>query len=128
MSNANETVAEIVREMVEFGNHCAAFGGAYSPERWDNLCKRLNAANKREVAAKDAEIEKLTAIINAECRKCGECAKFGKDCMAGDIDGAEDHRACEKFVSREDEEIAELRRRLNVAPYRDEDIKEGGES
>ena len=26
------------------------------------------------------EVAELTAIINAECRKCGECAKFGKDC------------------------------------------------
>lgn len=59
MASDNETVADIVREMVEFGNHCAAFGGAYSPERWDNLCKRLNAAHKRALAAKDAEIAEL---------------------------------------------------------------------
>lgn len=58
----NETVADIVREMVEFGNHCAAFGGAYSPERWDNLCKRLNAAHKRALATKDAEIAKLRTL------------------------------------------------------------------
>ena len=67
------------------------------------------------IAAKDTELAELTAIVNTECRKCGECAKFGKDCMAGDIDGAEDHRACEKFVSRKEAEIADLRRRFKVA-------------
>lgn len=64
MASDNETVADIVREMVEFGNHCAAFGGAYSPERWDNLCKRLNAANKRALDAKDDE--RLTVVANYE--------------------------------------------------------------
>ena len=53
------------------------------------------------------EVAELTAIINAECRKCGECEKFGKDCTAGDVDGAEDNRACEKFVSREVSELRE---------------------
>ena len=61
---SNETVVDIVKEMVEFGNHCAAFGGAYSPERWDNLCKRLIAAHKRELAAKDDE--RLTIVANYE--------------------------------------------------------------
>ena len=58
------------------------------------------------------EVAELTAIINAECRKCGECEKFGKDCTAGDVDGAEDNRACEKFVSRE---VSELRECLKEA-------------
>ena len=61
---SNETLADIVEEMVEFGNHCAAFGGAYSPERWNNLCKRLIAAHKREIAAKDDE--RLTIVANYE--------------------------------------------------------------
>lgn len=60
---SNETLADIVEEMVEFGNHCAAFGGAYSPERWNNLCKRLIAAHKRAIAAKDAEIAELRERI-----------------------------------------------------------------
>ena len=61
---SNETVEEIVKEMVEFGNHCAAFGGAYSPERWNNLCKRLIAAHMREITAhKD---ERLTIVANYE--------------------------------------------------------------
>ena len=64
MASNNETIADIVREMVEFGNHCAAFGGAYSPERWDNLCKRLNLAHKRALAAKDDE--RLTIVANYE--------------------------------------------------------------
>ena len=64
MATTNETVADIVREMVEFGNHCAAFGGAYSPERWDNLCKRLNLAHKRALAAKDDE--RLTIVAMYE--------------------------------------------------------------
>ena len=67
---SNETVVDIVKEMVEFGNHCAAFGGAYSPERWDNLCKRLIAAHKREIAAKDAELAELR-----------ECLKVAKDAL-----------------------------------------------
>ena len=61
---SNETVVDIVKEMVEFGNHCAAFGGAYSPERWDNLCKRLITAHKREIAAKDDE--RLAIVANYE--------------------------------------------------------------
>ena len=61
---SNETVVDIVKEMVEFGNHCAAFGGAYSHERWDNLCKRLIAARKLELAAKDDE--RLTIVANYE--------------------------------------------------------------
>ena len=60
---SNETLADIVEEMVEFGNHCAAFGGAYSPERWNNLCKRLIAAHKRAIAVKDAEIAELRERI-----------------------------------------------------------------
>lgn len=78
---SNETVADIVREMVEFGNHCAAFGGAYSPERWDNLCKRLIAAHKRAIAAKDAEIAKLRECLKeAICIKCGYCRDFYRNC------------------------------------------------
>ena len=60
---SNKTVVDIVKEMVEFGNHCAAFGGAYSPERWDNLCKRLIAANKRECDKYKDHINELNRQI-----------------------------------------------------------------
>lgn len=71
-------------------------------------------ANFEEVIAKkDAEIARLVSIINSECNKCCDCAKFGGDCSAGDVEGNEDRRACEKFISKQiaakDAEIAALR-------------------
>ena len=84
MASNNETLANIVEEMVEFGNHCAAFGGAYSPERWNNLCKRLIAAHNRELAAKDAEIAKLReCLMEAVREKCPftrMSCKHGEQC------------------------------------------------
>lgn len=32
--------------------------------------------------------------------RCGDCANFGGDCDAGDVDGNEDRIACEKFRRR----------------------------
>lgn len=60
----------------------------------------------RKIEAKDAEIARLVNIINTECNKCGDCAKFGGDCSAGDVDGNEDCRACSRFESNQ---IASLR-------------------
>lgn len=34
--------------------------------------------------------------------RCGDCARFGNDCSAGDVDGNEDRVACERFVRRGD--------------------------
>ena len=101
MSNKQETIADIVADIRTQNQGLPEDSYALSPLVCDllGLADRIEAAHKREVA-------ELTAIINAECRKCGECAKFGKDCISGDIDGAEDSRACEKFVSKE---VAELR-------------------
>lgn len=97
---SNETVADIVREMVEFGNHCAAFGGAYSPERWDNLCKRLNAAHKRALAAKDdarltivANYETVIAAKDREIAELRECLK--EAISASRIDCGICNRDCE---------------------------------
>ena len=72
-----ETIAEIVKEMVEFGNHCAAFGGAYSPERWNNLCKRLIAAHKREVAELR---ECLKEAVREKCPFTRMSCKHGEPC------------------------------------------------
>ena len=72
-----ETIAEIVKEMVEFGNHCAAFGGAYSPERWNNLCKRLIAAHKREVAELR---ECLMEAVREKCPFTRMSCKHGEQC------------------------------------------------
>ena len=81
---SNETLADIVEEMVEFGNHCAAFGGAYSPERWNNLCKRLIAAHKREIVAKDAEIaelrECLMEAVREKCPFTRMSCRYGEQC------------------------------------------------
>lgn len=72
-----ETIAEIVKEMVEFGNHCAAFGGAYSPERWNNLCKRLIAAHKREVAELRERIEIAEVALEKIDNMCdGDMCKY----------------------------------------------------
>ena len=61
---------------------------------------------EKVIAKKDSEIAQLVSVINSECNKCGDCAKFGSDCNAGDIDGNENCRACKKFVSKE---VAALR-------------------
>lgn len=76
MASDNETVADIVREMVEFGNHCAAFGGAYSPERWNNLCKRLIAAHNREVEKLNKRLEHVVNDINRICGLCESSKKI----------------------------------------------------
>lgn len=98
---SNETLADIVEEMVEFGNHCAAFGGAYSPERWNNLCKRLIAAHKRAIAAKDAEIAELKARLEAVVNRidkqichpsesnCKRCGDHRGNCQCGSISNNE---------------------------------------
>lgn len=103
MVDNNETVAGIVSKVRSGDYGCAKCGDLCDCPNADkiiaSIADRIEEAHQREV-------EKLTAIINTECRKCSECAKFGKDCTAADIDGAEDNRACEKFVSRE---VAELR-------------------
>ena len=137
MATYNEKVCDIVREMKSLAESSGTKRRVNIPtltvHHWIGLADRIESAHKREVAelktaydravSADArhavenerlkgEVAELTAIINAECRKCGECAKFGKDCTAGDIDGAEDNRACEKFVSRE---VAELRECLKEA-------------
>lgn len=136
MATDNETVDEIVKDMrSQFPpKYCSSKSCRIEVDQpVRKFATRIESAHKREVAelktaydravSADArhavenerlkgEVAELTAIINAECRKCGECAKFGKDCTAGDIDGAEDNRACEKFVSRE---VAELRECLKEA-------------
>ena len=84
--------------------------------RYDECVRRFNKADlervrlRDEVAAKDAEIARLVNIINTECNKCGDCAKFGSDCSAGDVDGNENCRACSRFVPNQ---IATLRALVN---------------
>lgn len=110
---SNETIADIVREMVEFGNHCAAFGGAYSPERWDNLCKRLNAAHNRELAAKDDERLTIVAMYeNVIAAKDAEIAKLRP--LTTQTDNSE--------------VIAELQRRLKEAEEFAAEMKESTNS
>lgn len=71
------------------------------------------------IEKKDAEIARLVSIINSECNKCCDCAKFGGDCSAGDVEGNEDRRACEKFISKQiaakDAEIADLKNKNSEA-------------
>lgn len=59
-----------------------------------------------------------------ESRYCGDCALFGCDCDAGDVDGNEDQMACEKFVKRipnakktEMDKYEEFVRKQNIAAY-----------
>lgn len=69
MANENETFAEIMREMrgIKGGQHA---NGGLSFERWrarcqivDDYADRIEAAHKREIAVKDAEIARLRALI-----------------------------------------------------------------
>ena len=53
------------------------------------LADRIKAAAERERIQRD----KVSF-------RCGDCARFGGDCDAGDSDGNDDRIACEKFVRR----------------------------
>lgn len=48
-----------------------------------------------------AMLRQSADAMEREGNKCGDCAKFGNDCNAGDVDGNEDCRACDKFISKE---------------------------
>ncbi len=52
--------------------------------------------------------------------RCGDCARFGNDCNAGDADGNEDCVACERFVRRE------RRKELRAALLRGVDMARKG--
>lgn len=94
--NNNETVDKVCCEMLAIRD-C---DGEYISEL-DDIADRILSAHEREITEKDNEIAKLTNIIDTECNKCGDCAKFGSDCSAGDVDGNEDCHACDGFVSKE---------------------------
>lgn len=88
----------------------------------------LAADNDRlrdELKKKDAEIAQLVSVINSECNKCGDCAKFGYDCNAGDIDGNENCRACKKFVSKEVSALRALVKELADALEKIDDMADG---
>lgn len=141
MDNENMTVEQLCDYLANNDNSTGEPIGVAMP----SLADRIHAAHKRELAAKDPEIEKLkfeimtlkseqrtageviaeqtnkvmakdaeiarlTNIINTECNKCVDCAKFGSDCSASDVDGNEDCCACSGFVSKE---IASLRALVN---------------
>lgn len=103
MANDNETLEQVCEIVADL---CSPDGGSFETVNGDRvyatlLADRILDAHKREIAAKDAENARLVSVINSECNKCGDCAKFGYDCNAGDIDGNENCRACKKFVSKE---------------------------
>ncbi len=50
--------------------------------------------------------------------RCGDCARFGTDCKAGDVDGNEDCVACERFVKRSREPVTNCNGLGNVAKMR----------
>lgn len=52
--------------------------------------------------------------------RCGDCARFGNDCSAGNVDGNEDRVACERFVRRE------RRKELRAALLRGVDMARKG--
>jgi len=79
----NETLADIIDEM-----RTRASRREISPEVY-GLADRIEAAAARERIQR----EKVSF-------RCGDCARFGGDCDAGDSDGNEDRVACEKFVRR----------------------------
>lgn len=86
-----ETVADIVAEM------------RASPLTWLSPEGIPQMSQDNEALAKFADrIEAAVTRKLIERDKvsfhCGDCAKFGFDCDAGDVDGNEDCIACENFV------------------------------
>ena len=63
---------------------------------WQDMSFQFNSwADRIEAACKRERIQRDKVSF-----RCGDCARFGDDCDAGDSDGNEDRVACEKFVRR----------------------------
>ena len=89
MSAEPESLAAILAEFRAFALRAAEEDKMISPESVLLLADRIEAAAERERIKRD----KVSF-------RCGDCAKFGGDCDAGDVDGNEDCIACEKFARR----------------------------
>lgn len=94
MGERNETWADIAAELrAEAAREMEDPGGWYEQptevvaNRLNGLADRIEAAGEREAIRRDK-----TSF------HCGDCAKFGFGCDAGDVDGNEDCLACESFV------------------------------
>ena len=59
-----------------------------------------SADTVRDAVRIEAAVERERIQREKVCFRCGDCARFGGDCDAGDSDGNEDRVACEKFVRR----------------------------
>ena len=94
---SNETQADIIADMRKFvddtcSNPQCETMKLDAPEiacRVEAWACRIEAAVERERTQRD----KVSF-------RCGDCARFGGDCDAGDSDGNEDRVACEEFVRR----------------------------
>lgn len=87
-----ETRADILREM---RTYFQTQKRNWNPEHrtWHQVLS--DWADRIEAAAELEAIRRDKTSFH-----CGDCAKFGCDCDAGDVDGNEDFIACEKFVRR----------------------------
>ena len=102
MSNTNETVAEIVKEMLERGKDKRTDNGAWLRSESvglmiEDFANAVNSAHDREVAAKDDERLTVVAIY-------------------------------ENVIAAKDREIAELRERLEIAEKFAAEMKESTNS
>lgn len=89
----NETQADILREMRDLGALDAQCG--------DMIPRSLQALGLRTYADRiEAAVERERTQRDKVSFRCGDCARFGGDCDAGDSDGNEDRVACEEFVRR----------------------------
>lgn len=93
MSDRPETTDDIIREMRDLG--------ALDAQCNDMIPRSLQALGLRTYAARlEAATERERIQRNKVSFRCGDCARFGGDCDAGDSDGNDDRVACEKFVRR----------------------------
>lgn len=74
MADDNETHEEVCAEMRSFGD--------VPPPRfaWRDLAERAEAAHKRELAAKEAELARLKACLAGDCERMRLCAEPCANC------------------------------------------------
>ena len=93
MSERNETLDDIEADLRERAENVKRHGDEHptSGEAIGNLL--LSIADRIKAAVTRERIQRDKVSF-----RCGDCAKFGFDCDAGDVDGNEDCLACENFV------------------------------
>lgn len=91
VNNTGAPWADIVAEMRDMAADAIIHGTTVAWGRYSDVL--IDFADRIESKAKREGIRRDKTSFH-----CGDCAKFGFNCDAGDVDGNEDCLACENFV------------------------------